>query len=610
MNLRAKGFYQDEHERPDVQAYRKWLLGRLGDMSNRLIKRYTPEARELMTKGPAAPGLAGSARWSAEEQACLGVQLRDVNGVQETVLLMIVQDESACNANPVPHASLHKPGVSHSWERTAGKGKGPGMMAEAHVCGFGSIKANEIRTGKQWGWYHNGLFMADVDAVFDQLRENFPSYNRKLLTPLMMYDNSGVHRKFATDALDVSSLPAGEQPSRRRDPIVMRDTTVEVNADGSPKAGSPVLKIMKDDGSGPHGLLHILKQRGCVIDASGRAYDSKHYNADELRSVLGAHPDFLLEKTAVQQVYEAEPYNAIVLYWPRFHADMSAIEMMWSRVKAMMRPHLNGQATVLLSSFRDAWDALPAPFFSSCFRRTERFMVAYDCGMDANLAFRLIYIVTGRGGTGGKHVAHMRVAADAGVDDVERNVVVDAPEDEYDEGEQAVPEKLRGLARAVCLECEERITRGSEASCECCSQTFHCTCLLTEERSDAVAGSTWTICPPCSWAVTAPVADAEEGEAAPGPDAAAAAPARTLTAEEVDNAWRYFTHGMGKSEESLKRLQLVREKFHGFLQHAAKVMSNPAYPGGEVDLLTKVCTPGATPRHFWYCEVEAQPVPQ
>jgi hypothetical protein len=612
---RYAGYLQDEHERPDVVAYRNAMMLKFGTYRHRICKRYTPEALERLRAGP-----ADGVEWTEDEQAVMGVKLGKVGGVQEKVMLLIVQDESACNANPVANKHYHKDGITNVGEKTQPKGKGPGCMITGHISGFGNVWSEMMRTGKQHGWFTSGLFLANVDRMLEALAADFPSYSAGFMEPLCVYDNSGVHRKMANDSLQASKLNKHDMAPKRKEPTVIRSTYLRVNPDGSRAGNSPPLNLMRPvaEGGGPRGMVWILSKRGLDRDAHGHEYSGPEYNVDEVRAVLSAQPDFLHEPTELQTRYAD---RAVMMFWPRFHAELSPIEMGWGLAKRRMNSFLNGQATVLMDAFRKCWSDLSPLLFASWYRRCERFMVCYDVGMDANLAYRLINIMTGRGGGGGSHVAHLRIGASVGGVVLEggRGLETIAEEEvEDEEAEPALAGQMRGTARSRCLHCTLRIKRKTEAYCECCQGVFHPDCLTREAvTGDADEGEeevqvidTWLVCDPCSAfnadslaAVPLPqAAEDDAAEAQVGNEPAASLP--SVTDEQVERFYAYFSHGMGGREASDRRFPHVKERLRTFIQRAAAVMGAAGYSCGKQDLIATVCAEGAVPSHFWYEEPE------
>jgi len=377
---RHAGYLQDEHERPDVVAYRTEMMRAFGTYRHRICKRYTPQALERLRAGP-----ADGVEWTEDEQAVLGVKLRKVNGVQEQVMLLVVQDESACNANPVANKHYHKDGITNVGEKTQPKGKGPGCMITGHISGFGNVYSEIMRTGKLHGWFTSPLFLANVDRMLETLKADFSSYPAGFMEPLCMYDNSGVHRKMANDALQASKLNKHDVAPKRKEPTVIRSTYLRVNPDGSRSGTSPSLNLMRPAAmrSPRHCVdIHTMQQRGLARDAQGHEYSGFQSTTWTRCAQFSAQPDFLNEPTELQT---RNAGKAVMMYWPRFHAELSAIEMGWGLSKRRMNPshRAHGRLPQVLVG-------APASSFASWYRRCERFMVCYDVGMDANLACRLI----------------------------------------------------------------------------------------------------------------------------------------------------------------------------------------------------------------------------
>ena len=75
-------------------------------------------------------------------------------------------------------------------------------------------------------------------------------------------------------------------------------------------------------GNVPKGLHVALEERGV---------DTHNMNADQMRAVLGSHPDFKNEKSRVEQFLMEKEH--IVYLLPKYHCELNPIERVWAQSK-------------------------------------------------------------------------------------------------------------------------------------------------------------------------------------------------------------------------------------------------------------------------------------
>ena len=152
-----------------------------------------------------------------------------------------------------------------------------------------------------------------------------------------MVDNSQGHAAYASDALLATKMnlnPGGAVP-KLQDGWFMRDgcrisqpmvfpTDHPTNAD-QPKG---IKQVLNERGLWRQGLhLDCKKPKICSIDSIDCC----------ARRLLSQQPDFLEQKSSVQEVIEAAGHLCIFL--PKFHCELNFIEFFWGAVKKYLREH-------------------------------------------------------------------------------------------------------------------------------------------------------------------------------------------------------------------------------------------------------------------------------
>ena len=68
--------------------------------------------------------------------------------------------------------------------------------------------------------------------------------------------------------------------------------------------------------------------------------------AEEMRTVLGSHPDFRNEKSSIE-CYLIEEKGHIVYMIPKFHCELNPIERVWSQSKRYTKAYCKYSITSL-----------------------------------------------------------------------------------------------------------------------------------------------------------------------------------------------------------------------------------------------------------------------
>ena len=205
------------------------------------------------------------------------------------------------------------------------------------------------------GWWTADHLIAQIKT------KDIPLFNR--LHPgcigVFVFDNSTNHGAYAPDALVATKMnlnPGGKQ-SRLRDGWFIQDgVRIEqpmVFADGTPK-----------------GLKSVLIERGLWRS------DLKRTPAMQL---LAAQPDFLEQRSLVEEEFEANGH--VALFLPKFHCEFNFIELYWGALKYYCREHCDYSFAKLLPTIYKAMDNVSLASIRRCARKCWRYMDAYRSGL-------------------------------------------------------------------------------------------------------------------------------------------------------------------------------------------------------------------------------------
>ena len=265
-----KGVYIDGHEREDVIKHREALLKTLEDLrvSHRPLPRCSDDPPRV--------------RLEADEE--------------KKELVIIFHDESIFNTNE---------GQTWMWgesERPAilPKTKGSGIMVSDFVeehGGYLKLLPDEVDEAKsqypnikpdarsllEYGAEKEGYWTSE--RFMDQIRNaaDIADYKyRATHTIVWLFDQSSCHKKFDELALQASKILVKDGGRRR-----VRDTVW---------AGS-IQEMVNEDGFAK-GLRTILQERGI---------NTQTMKADDMRTVLSFHENFMTENTIVEQYLKDRP---------------------------------------------------------------------------------------------------------------------------------------------------------------------------------------------------------------------------------------------------------------------------------------------------------------
>ena len=77
----------------------------------------------------------------------------------------------------------------------------------------------------------------------------------------------------------------------------------------------------------PRGMRQVLEERGV---------NTRGMKADEMRTVLGSHPDFKYEKSSIER-FLVEEKKHIMYMLPKYHCELNPIERVWAQIKRYAR---------------------------------------------------------------------------------------------------------------------------------------------------------------------------------------------------------------------------------------------------------------------------------
>jgi hypothetical protein len=396
----VKGISPDHHEREDVVKARTVMHEALEATACRVVKRFDVVTYSMMRSNSTAP-------FTEEEQRHMGVQLKDLNGRQELVIMEHGHDESSFHSRPDGRKGWRPASGS-----IAAKSRGANAMVSGFMSGFAPESLKIIRTGRQggvtYGYWTSARMLAHFRSTIQTLKARYPRALHRFY-----FDNSSNHRVFPIDALIADKLNV--RPSAKMaSPPVLRMTTwngasQSLMTTAPNKAGVDTPTAM--------GLAQIVALReGSESDASGLLWTS--YFKAELVRIVGAYPDFATDsqQTALQRL--AVELGCEVFYLPKFHCCLNWIEAAWEFLKRKINDRLTGNVTTLILNIIAATSAVSVVQTRAWVRRVERYVQMFRNGANVEQAAILLRAITGRGPVGVQRMSKARSpSARGGVDD-------------------------------------------------------------------------------------------------------------------------------------------------------------------------------------------------
>ncbi|KAJ7599763.1 hypothetical protein C8J56DRAFT_1072391 [Mycena floridula] len=363
-----KALYYDGHERPDVVKYRQEVFIPAMDEYRKRMVEYMPS--DVMKEVE-----------------------KDYGGQRKLVL--VAHDEMTAQANDGEAKSWVLEG-EHALKK---KGVGRGIHQSDVICStFGHLPeaSRTLEYGKNYEGYWDGdLFIKQLEQKIIPVFEKY--HDPKEYQALTTVDNSQGHSAYSKDALLVTRMnwrPAGKQ-------AVMRDGWFM-------KDGVKVIHPMNDAGNVPKGMQKVLEERGLLTPnlkfQCGSALTKCDADAVACcgRRIMELQPDFIQQRSLVQEVIEARGHLCIFL--PKFHCELNFIEFFWGAVKKYLRKNCDYTFPTLKANMPEALKSVELVTIRKWEFRMARWIDAYRSGMDAKSAQIQVKAFSSR-----KYTSHRRI---------------------------------------------------------------------------------------------------------------------------------------------------------------------------------------------------------
>jgi hypothetical protein len=339
--------YVDGHERPDVkQARIDYLAEKLTD---------DPHIAHVM---PPAQEIEQLLRFATEGQ------------FDQLPWVEFSLDECCLTSNDKPKSRWGEVGTYNGLLRAKGEGAG------IHICLIinevqggplfweGEIAAESLEYGRGT-WWNSERFINFIRRAIGIRKGAFP-----WARVIWRFDHSSNHRAKAKDALNVNNMNVGSggaQPA-------MHATTVL--SPGSLLFGK-IQSMVLADGT-PKGFRLVLEERWgeeAVAQWKGKA---------AMAAQLGSEPDFLAEKSILETVIaEACPQDKVV-FLPKFHPELMAIERFFAVLKGDVRKECTGSIKDLRKMIPLAMDSVCGDVVRRHFAGCRRFEALYRLALESS----------------------------------------------------------------------------------------------------------------------------------------------------------------------------------------------------------------------------------
>ena len=340
-----KGVYIDGHEREDVVLHRG---------------KYLREMAALRSSHQPPPACS-------DEEPRIRVEDDD----EKKTLVILYHDESIYNSNE---------GQTWMWgeeERPAllPKTKGSGVMVSDFVDkhdGYLRLTDKQFALAKvgnptiaqtarvtflygseREGYWTGEKFMKQMATACDIASFKYPPHSHSVV---FILDQSSCHRKFEEMALIPRNILVKDGGPRR-----VRDTAW---------AGRPQSMVLHDGTA--KGLRTILRERGI---------NTGTLKADDMRTILANHDDFVNEKTQVE--HEVNRRGLQCFFIPKFHCELNPIERVWGQSKRYCRAYTNFTIAKLREIIDPALDSVNVELIRKYFRKVREYEKAYLEGKKA-----------------------------------------------------------------------------------------------------------------------------------------------------------------------------------------------------------------------------------
>ena len=115
------------------------------------------------------------------------------------------------------------------------------------------------------------------------------------------------------------------------------------------------------------GLRAVLEERGV---------STAHMNADEMRHILGSHPDFKKETSCIE-CFLTEERGHITYMLPKYHSELNPIERVWAQSKRHTKAYYKYNIRSLRNTIIPALKTVSTENIQNYFRKVRHNMFAY-----------------------------------------------------------------------------------------------------------------------------------------------------------------------------------------------------------------------------------------
>ncbi|KIJ50195.1 hypothetical protein M422DRAFT_246031 [Sphaerobolus stellatus SS14] len=300
-----------------------------------------------------------------------------------------------------------------------------------------SVATNEQRRRLWLG--KNGDSWWDCSQLLAQIKNAIPIF--EFLHPgaigIWIFDCSSAHESFAEDALNVKNMninPGGKQRCLRQTIIPLNNPPPEPgeedmrgkcqlmvyakdhpdpNLRGKAKGIKAVLQertvvwreLVKTAGGNPNKVIgickpckasqaerdHLLKiaaleqaEGNILVDDGISNISESTSNMCCMTRALSQQQDFLEEKPQIQRYIEK--HGHICLFLPKFHPELDPIEMYWGWTKHQYRTVSDQKFSTAKALIPQILNSVDVKLIRKFFRKTWRYLDAYEKGLDAQQA--------------------------------------------------------------------------------------------------------------------------------------------------------------------------------------------------------------------------------
>ena len=370
-----KAVYTDGHERDDVKRYREKFCAE--------FLRYTEIVVVRIHVQFAANRHSSQMRFYRGE--CMD-QIEMPVDIAAPEVVWVTHDESVFYANDdggrgwsnSETPDLHK------------KGRGRSIMVSDFFCpchgrlfelegGDRKYVTQVLEIGKN----HEGYWTSDhvMHQVQNHVLAAFTAMHPSC-TALFTFDQSTNHAAFAPDALRATNMnmtPGGAQALLRPG---FHNGNVQAMVFGADL----------DRAGQAKGLKQVLAERG--IDVAARKIKMKCAAVDVdvnsgtileccARHCMASHPDFLAQKSILEETIEAAGHICFLL--PKYHCELNPIESYWGAAKRFARFNCDYTFTGLQACVPKSLDSVPLTSIRKFFCRCFHFIQSYSYGCDYKL---------------------------------------------------------------------------------------------------------------------------------------------------------------------------------------------------------------------------------